>query len=128
MYTVTVRSHMMIAHSLPDPFFGPASGLHGATYVVDAELRTAQLDAHNVVVDIELATRSLDQVLAALRYRNLDELPAFHGVLTTTEWLAAHLHRELALLLRGRFAGALKITLHESHVASASFEAELPAG
>ncbi len=122
MYFVRIRRHVLIAHSLKHPGFGPAQRLHGATYVVDAEFSAPALDAMNVVVDIDLAGRLLEAVLEPLNYRNLDELPAFEGQLTTTEFLAAHIHRELARKLEGAFRGKLKITLGESHLAWAGYE------
>jgi 6-pyruvoyltetrahydropterin/6-carboxytetrahydropterin synthase len=85
---VTVRDHALVAHSLPRPSFGPAQGLHGATYVVEATFRRRELTTDGVVVDIGAATAALEQVLGALRYRNLDEHPSFTGMLTTTEALA----------------------------------------
>lgn len=88
MYRVSVRDHVMVAHSLPDPFFGPAQGKHGATYVVELVLAARELDAHGVVADIGAATTALRGVLDELRYRDLDEHPAFAGRLTTTEVLA----------------------------------------
>ncbi len=90
MYRVAVRGHMMIAHSLPDEFFGPAQGLHGATYVVEATFHRRELDEHGTVVDIGRATQALRAVLADLDYRNLDEHPALAGRLTTTEVLAKY--------------------------------------
>ena len=122
MYTVTVRGHIMIAHSLPHAFFGPAANLHGATYVVDAEFRSKTLDAHNVVIDIGAAHTALDNILGKLNYQNLDELEEFKGVLSTTEYIARHIHTELANAIRFVFTGDLKITLGESHVAWASYE------
>ena len=89
MYAVEVRDHVMIAHSLPDPVFGPAQGLHGATYVVDAAFFAETLDAHGIVVDIGQATAELAAALAPLRYANLDALPAFAGRITTTEVICA---------------------------------------
>lgn len=121
MYAVGVRRHVMIAHSLPDPFFGPAAALHGATYVVDVEFSSEHLNAKSVVVDIGAANERLDQVLKSLDYRNLDDDPRFAGQLTTTEALAAHIHKELARKFEGEFRGELKVTLHESHVAWASY-------
>src|SRR3954447_4157550 len=95
MFAVTVRDHVMVAHSLPRPVFGPAQGMHGATYVVEATFRRSELDADGIVVDIGAATTALEDVLGQLRYRNLDEHPAFDGVLTTTEvltrWVADRL-------------------------------------
>ena len=112
----------MIAHSLPGEFFGPAAKKHGATYVIDAEFFRGQLDAHNVVIDIGLALRILDEIGGALSYRDLDDDPRFAGKLTTTEFLARFVHDELRARLGGAFDGTIKITLHESHVASAAYE------
>jgi 6-pyruvoyltetrahydropterin/6-carboxytetrahydropterin synthase len=121
LYTVGVRRHVMIAHSLPDPYFGPAAGLHGATYVVDVEFRSEHLNAKSVVVDIGVANERVGQVLKSLDFRNLDDDPRFAGQFTTTEVLAAHIHKELAQEFGGEFQGELKVTLHESHVAWASY-------
>ncbi|MDX2286395.1 MAG: 6-carboxytetrahydropterin synthase [Bacteroidia bacterium] len=123
MYSVTIRDHAMIAHSLPHPAFGPAQQLHGATYIADAEFSSPALNDHQIVIDIGLAHQLLSQALEPLRYQNLDTLPEFAGALTTTEYLAAYVHRRLCSLLGGRFQGRLKVTLHESHVASAAYEA-----
>lgn len=132
MYSVTVRDHMMIAHSFKGEVFGPAQRLHGATYVVDVEFRRAELDADSIVVDIGRATDVLRQELTALNFRNLDEVPEFAGRNTTTEFLAHVLYaRIVAAIRRGDLgAGALgvsqiRVTLHESHIASASFEGRL---
>ena len=95
MYTVRVRDHTMIAHSLPDPFFGPAANLHGATFVVDAELRTRHLNSVNVVIDIGVAQECLRKVLKTMDFRNLDGEACFAGQLTTTEFLAKYIHDEL---------------------------------
>ena len=129
MYSVRVRDHVMIAHSLKGEAFGPAQNLHGATYVVDAEFRRASLDADAVVVDIAKARQVLGEVLAGLGYRNLDEEPAFRGANTTTEHLARVVFEGLAERLRagalGPAGGAielLKVTLGESHVAWAAYE------
>jgi 6-pyruvoyltetrahydropterin/6-carboxytetrahydropterin synthase len=121
MYTVTVRTHMMIAHSLPDPFFGPAAKMHGATYVVDLEFSSEALNPQNVVIDIGVADEVAREVVGALNYQNLDELPAFKGKLTTTEFLARHIHDRMSVRLAGQFTGALAVLLHESHVASAGY-------
>ena len=128
MYTVSVRDHFMIAHSFHGEAFGPAQRLHGATYVVDLELRRPTLDANGMVVDIGLAAEVLKATLAGLAYRNLDEEPAFAGHNTTTEFLAHEIfERVVAAIGRGDLgAGArglesARVTLHESHVASASF-------
>jgi 6-pyruvoyltetrahydropterin/6-carboxytetrahydropterin synthase len=129
MYSVTVRDHVMIAHSLTGQVFGPAQRLHGATYVVDVELKRPDLDADGIVADIGRAADALRRVLADLNYRNLDELPAFAGRNTTTEFLARVVFDGLiAAIGRGDLgpgAGAIeqiRVTLHESHIASASFE------
>jgi 6-pyruvoyl-tetrahydropterin synthase len=129
MYSVTVRDHVLIAHSLTGQVFGPAQRLHGATYVVDVELKRSDLDADGIVADIGRAAEALRVVLADLNYRNLDELPAFAGRNTTTEFLARVVFDGLvAAIGRGDLgpgAGAIeqiRVTLHESHIASASFE------
>ena len=129
MYAVEVRDHIMIAHSLPAPVFGPAQGLHGATYVVDAAFFAEELSEHGIVVDIGIATDLLSAALAPLKYKNLDAEPAFAGRLTTTEALAAHVFDSLAAAARaGRLADGgriarIRVTLHESHVARAWYEA-----
>jgi 6-pyruvoyl-tetrahydropterin synthase len=129
MYSVTVRDHVMIAHSFTGQVFGPAQRLHGATYVVDVELKRPDLDADGIVADIGRAAEALRLVLANLNYRNLDELPAFAGRNTTTEFLARVVFDGLvAAIGRGELgpeAGAIeqiRVTLHESHIASASYE------
>ncbi len=122
MYTVKIREHIMIAHSLPDPVFGPAQNLHGATYVVDAEFQRPELNQHKIVLDIGLATDLLKEVLAPLAYQNLDDLPQFKGELTTTEYLARYIHDQLVVALNNSFQGSLKVTLGESHVAWASYQ------
>jgi len=128
MYTVSVRDHFMIAHSFRGEAFGPAQRLHGATYVVDLEFQRAALDANGMVVDIGLASEVLKTTLAGVNYRNLDEEPAFKGHNTTTEFLAREIHaRIVAAIGRGELGPAargvegVKVTLHESHVASASY-------
>ena len=132
MYSVSVRDHIMIAHSFKGQVFGPAQRLHGATYVVDVELKRPSLDTDGVVVDIGRAADVLRRVLADLNYRNLDEIPAFTGRNTTTEMLARVIFDGLvAAIGRGDLglgAAALeriRVTLHESHIASASFEARV---
>ena len=129
MYTVRVRDHFMIAHSFKGEVFGPAQKLHGATYVVDVEFRRPTLDPDNIVVDIGLASEVLRRTLGELNFRNLDEVPSLAGVNTTTEFLARVIFdRIVAAIGRGDLGpGAsgmqgVRITLHESHVASASFE------
>ena len=129
MYTVCVRDHMMIAHSFSGEVFGPAQRMHGATYVVDVEFRRRELDADGIVVDIGRAGEALREVLAALNYRNLDEETAFAGRNTTTEFLAKTVFDRLAVRVRDGLLGhsalaieSMRVTLHESHVAWASFE------
>jgi len=129
MYGVTVRDHFMIAHSFSGEAFGPAQRLHGATYLVDLELRRRELDADGVVVDIGRASDVLKAVLAALNFRNLDEAPEFKGRNTTTEFLARVVFDRVAEAIRRGDLGAaargidsLRVTLHESHIASASYE------
>ena len=127
MFSVTVRDHMMIAHSLRGEVFGPAQGLHGATYVVDATFRRATLDADGIVVDIGRAAELLSAVLGELSYRNLDDEAEFAGMNTTTEALARVVADRLAEELgeAAQDLDGLVVTLHESHVASASYEREL---
>lgn len=131
MFAVEVRDHIMIAHSLPAPVFGPAQGVHGATFVVDAAFFAEDLSEHGIVVDIGIATDLLSEALAPLRYKNLDAEPAFAGRLTTTEVLARHVFDALAAAARaGRFDDGgrirrVRVTLHESHVARAWYEASV---
>jgi 6-pyruvoyl-tetrahydropterin synthase len=132
MFSVTVRDHMMIAHSLRGPAFGPAQQLHGATYVVDATFRRAELDADGIVVDIGRAAEALHAVLAGLSYRNLDDEPDLAGMNTTTEALARLVADRLAdrasageLGDAARDLDGLLVTLRESHVAWASYERAL---
>ena len=132
MFSVTVRDHMMIAHSLRGDVFGPAQRLHGATYVVDATFRRATLDADGIVLDIGRATEVLSAVLGELGYRNLDEEAALAGMNTTTEALAQVIADRLADRARAGDLGdgareldGLVVTLRESHVASASYERPL---
>ena len=132
MFGVTVRDHMMIAHSLRGETFGPAQRLHGATYVVDATFRRAELDADGVVVDIGRATEELHAVLSELSYRNLDDESALAGMNTTTEVLARLVADRLAERAHAGALGdaarkleGLVVTLHESHIASATYERAL---
>ena len=129
MYSVTVRGHMMIAHSFKGDVFGPAQQLHGATYVVDVELRRPTLDADGIVADIGRASAALRTILEQLSYRNLDDEPAFAGRNTTTEFLARVVFDRLATAIGrgelgpgGREIQSIRVTLHESHVAAASFD------
>ena len=130
MYSITVSHHFMIAHSLTGEVFGPARRLHGATYVVEAELRRASLDADGIVCDIGRALDLLKAVLGEFEYRNLDELAEFHGRNTTTEFLARDIHRRLARRIKEGALGSqhiasLKVVLRENPVAWASYDAAL---
>lgn len=139
MYAVNVRDHFMIAHSFQGEVFGPAQRLHGATYVVDLQLQRDRLDADGVVVDIGLATQVLRDELAALNFRNLDELPQFAGRNTTTEFLAREIFDRIAARIAAGDLGPharpsaadagltkMRVTLNESHVAWAAYEGALP--
>ena len=133
MYTISVRDHFMIAHSFRGAVFGPAQKLHGATYVVDLAFRRAELDEDGIVVDIGLASNALKAVMAELNYRNLDEEAAFAGWNTTTEVLARTIFDRIAARIAADELGAgaaaieiLAVTLHESHIAWASYEGKLP--
>jgi 6-pyruvoyl-tetrahydropterin synthase len=132
MFSVTVRDHFMIAHSFNGEVFGPAQNLHGATYVVDVELKREELDGDGIVVDIGRASQILRVVLAELNFRNLDEDPSFRGQNTTTEFLAWAIFDRIAAEIDEGALGegahglaAMRVTLHESHVASASYEGSL---
>ena len=125
MFSLTVRDHMLIAHSLRGETFGPAQRLHGATYVVEANFRRAELDSDGVVVDIGRASEELRAVLAELDYRNLDDEPSLAGVNTTTEALARLIADRLAERTLSEGLDSLVVTLHESPVASASYERAL---
>lgn len=141
MFSITVRDHFMIAHSFRGEVFGPAQRLHGATYMVDLELRRTALDPDGIVADIGLATQVLREELARLNFRNLDELPEFAGRNTTTEFLAHALFQRLAARIAAGELGphavpgsasggltAMRVSLQESHVAWAAYEAALVAG
>ena len=132
MFSVTVRDHMMIAHSFRGKVFGPAQRLHGATFVVDATFRGESLDADNIVVDIGRAAEELHSVVGDLSYRNLDDEPAFAGMNTSTEALARVIADRLAERVHAgalgegaRALAGIVVTLHESHVAWASYERAL---
>lgn len=132
VYRVTVRDHVMVAHSFHGEVFGPAQALHGATFVVDATFRRAELDADNIVVDIGLATTQLKEALADLDYRNLDEHPELLGVNTSTEFLARLVADRLAARIHAGALGesardvdGIEVVLHESHIASAGYERDL---
>lgn len=129
MYSVEVRDRIMIAHSLPDPFFGPAQNMHGATFVVDVAFFRGSLTRHNVVVDIGAALRVLNATLKPLAYQNLDSLPQFHGVLTTTEYLCRYIFDAVAKAAAdgalgedGTQLSKIRVTLTETDLARASFE------
>jgi 6-pyruvoyl-tetrahydropterin synthase len=128
VFSVTVRDHMLVAHSLRGEVFGPAQRLHGATYVVDATFRGESLDDDGILVDIGRATEELHRVVADLGYRNLDDEPEFKGTNSTTEVLAKHVADRLAEQVAAGALGdatgvsGILVTLHESHVAWASYE------
>jgi 6-pyruvoyl-tetrahydropterin synthase len=129
LFSITVRDHVMIAHSFTGEVFGPAQRLHGATYVVDATFRRPTLDEDNIVVDIGLATQELGEVLTALNYRNLDEEPDFAGINTSTEFLARVIADRLADAVHAGALGegargleGIVVTLRESHIAWATYE------
>jgi 6-pyruvoyl-tetrahydropterin synthase len=132
VFSVTVRDHMMIAHSFRGDVFGPAQRLHGATFVVDATFRRAELDADNIVVDIGRAAQELNAVVGELNYRNLDDEAAFAGINTSTEALARVIADRLAERVHAGALGesarglaGITVTLHESHIAWASYERAL---
>lgn len=132
MYAVEVRDHVMIAHSIKGEVFGPAQRLHGATYVIDVCFMRPELDEHDIVVDIGLATDTVKQVLAAINYSNLDDHPEFKGRRSTTEAVARWVFDKVkAAVHTGRLGPSarklerIKVTLHESHAARASYEAAL---
>lgn len=127
-YFVELRDSIMIAHSLPDPFFGPAQGMHGATFTVDVQFVADRLTDKNVVVDIGKAMEALSSTLKPLNYQNLDEIPAFKGQITTTEFLARHIFDELAKTAQSGGLGEgsenikeIRVYLHESHFARAGY-------
>ena len=130
MFSVTVRDHMLVAHSLRGEVFGPAQALHGATYVVDATFRGETLD-NGILVDIAAATDELSGLVGALTHRNLDEVPELAGLNTTTEVLAQHVADRLAERVHDGAFGrdprvtGISVTLHESHVAWATYERQL---
>ena len=132
MFTVEVRDHIMIAHSFRGAVFGPAQALHGATFVVDAAFIADALDDNGIVIDIGRAHDALKATLKPLNYRNLDEVPEFKGVNTTTEFLTKLIYDQLGKVARagelgrpGRELKSIRITISESHVARASYEAPL---
>ena len=131
-FTLTVRDHMMIAHSFSGAVFGPAQRLHGATFIVDASFRASELDVDGVVIDIGRAAEALSQITGSLTYRNLDDEPEFAGMNTTTERLCQVIAERLAqrvadgrLGSAGSHLSSIEVTLHESHIAWASYERKL---
>ena len=134
MFAVEVRDRIMIAHSLPDPFFGPAQHMHGATFVVDVAFFREKLTRQNVVVDICAALDVLNKTLKPLAYKNLDELPQFKGKLTTTEFLCQYIHEAMAKAARdgalgqdGKGLAKIRVTLHETDLARAFVEGPINA-
>jgi 6-pyruvoyltetrahydropterin/6-carboxytetrahydropterin synthase len=132
MYSVTVRDHVMIAHSFNGEVFGPAQRLHGATYVVDVEFRRTDVDADGIVVDIGLASDAVKRILGEVNFRNLDDIAAFKGRNTTTEFMARYVFDRIAAGIAAGDLGpgaaaieSVKVTLHESHIAWAAFEGSL---
>jgi 6-pyruvoyl-tetrahydropterin synthase len=132
MFSVEIRDRIMIGHSLPDPFFGPAQNMHGATFVVDVAFFREEMTKQNVVVDIGAALDALAAVLKPLKYQNLDELPQFKGVLTTTEFLCKHVFdamvaaaKDGALGEDGKSLAKIRVTLHETDLARAAYEGQL---
>jgi 6-pyruvoyl-tetrahydropterin synthase len=132
MYSLTVCDHIMIAHSFTGAEFGPAQRLHGATFAVEAEFRAPKLDHLNLLIDIGLARDELRRILAVVDYRNLDDVPAFAGQNTTTEFMAHHIYNELASACRtgvlgdgGRAVSGIKVLLRESPLAWAAYEGDL---
>ncbi|TDR89023.1 6-pyruvoyl trahydropterin synthase family protein [Enterovirga rhinocerotis] len=135
MYAVEVRDHVMIAHSFRGDLFGPAQALHGATFVVDVAFFREALTEDGVVVDIGRAGEALKAILGPLNYRNLDDLPAFAGRNTTTEFLSGHIHKAMSAAIRagdlgpgGEGVDRIRVTLHESHIARAWFEGPVADG
>lgn len=132
MYGIEVRDHVMIAHSFDGEVFGPAQGVHGATFVIDACFMAETLDANGIVIDIGRAHEVLKSVLQPINYKNLDELPQFKGINTTTEFLTRHVFDALAAAARENRLGrpgaelkSIRVTISESHVARAWFEADI---
>ena len=131
MFAVEVQDHIMIGHSLPSEVFGPAQGLHGATFTVNLAFFASDIDKHGLVVDIGLATKVLSEVLEPLRYKNLDELEQFNGKFTTTEFLCKYIFDQVLIELKqGKLADdsrveKLRVSLQESYMARAWFEGEV---
>jgi len=122
MYTVKIRDHIMIAHALKNPVFGPAQNLHGATYIIDVTFYSGDIGRYNIVIDMGLAHELLKEVLEPLQYKNLDEISEFSGKLTTTEFMAKYIHDKLKEKANSRFNGKIRVTLGESHISWGSYE------
>lgn len=120
MFSIVVKNHIMISHSLPDPYFGPAQNMHGATFAIEAHIMSKELNDKNVVMDIGYASEILSQIASKLAYKNLDEIDEFKNKLTTTEFIAKYIHDSLKVKLEDHLH--LKIVLHETPNASASYE------
>ncbi len=131
MYSITVRNNILIAHSLPGEVFGPAQNMHGATYIVDAEFFSENVNKYNIIMDLGVVTNILDEVLKFYSYKNLDEVDEFKDIITSTEFLAKDIYERICDRLKKDFnedyqtLHKLKITLTESNVAWASFEKEI---
>lgn len=130
MYEVTVKDNMFVAHSLKDDFFGPAKNLHGATYVIELIIKSYQVTDKNVVIDIGLASKLLNECIKVYNYKNLDDIKSFIGIITTTEFMAMQLTSDfLDLLKKENFdisqLYSIKMILNESHIASASYELKI---
>jgi 6-pyruvoyltetrahydropterin/6-carboxytetrahydropterin synthase len=128
MFTLTVRRHAFIAHSLKRDLFGPARGLHGVTLIVDAEFQAPDIDHNNTVIDVVRASKILKDVLAEYHYKNLDENPALATVPTTMEFLARRIHDGISAKAASRFRGCLKVTVRESPETWASYEGDVVCG
>ena len=131
MYSITVRNNILIAHSLPGEVFGPAQNMHGATYVVDAELFAKKVNEYNIIMDLGVVTNILAEVLKFYSYKNLDDIDEFKGIITSTEFLAKDIYERICLRLKNDYLDdyhqlhKIKITLTESNVAWAAFEQEI---
>ena len=131
MYSITVRNNILIAHSLPGEVFGPAQNMHGATYVVDAEFFSENINKYNIIMDLGVVTDILSEVLKFYSYKNLDEIDEFKGIITTTEFLAKDIYNKICTKLKNNYYNdykllhKIKITLTESNIAWASFEQEI---
>ena len=131
MYSITVRNNILIAHSLPGEVFGPAQNMHGATYVVDAEFFSENINKYNIIMDLGVVTDILSEVLKFYSYKNLDEIDEFKGIITSTEFLAKDIYNKICSKLKNNYYNdykllhKIKITLTESNIAWASFEKEI---